>query len=149
MGERMYRSTFSWPRHYLEVSGQLHAPAALPPRKEPPVPIGEEVGWTSEPVWKSWRRENSWPHRDSNSDFSVVQPVASRYTDYAIPAPSISAPTLKKYMKYRFSNDLYWHVFQIKFRQNLSNISRHGWTDTDKDGLLYMWTSCVPCLKNA
>jgi hypothetical protein len=31
MGEWMYRSTFSWPRHQLEVSGQLHAPAALPP----------------------------------------------------------------------------------------------------------------------
>jgi hypothetical protein len=31
----------------LEVSGQLHAPAALPPGKEPPVPIGYEVGWTS------------------------------------------------------------------------------------------------------
>jgi hypothetical protein len=24
----------------MEVSGQLHAPAALPPGKEPPVPIG-------------------------------------------------------------------------------------------------------------
>jgi hypothetical protein len=34
------RSTFSWPRHYLEVTGQLHAPTALPPRKEPPVPSG-------------------------------------------------------------------------------------------------------------
>jgi hypothetical protein len=28
------------PRQYLEVSGQLHAPAALPPGKEPQVPIG-------------------------------------------------------------------------------------------------------------
>jgi hypothetical protein len=28
-----------WPRHYMAVSGQLHAPAALPPGKEPPVPI--------------------------------------------------------------------------------------------------------------
>jgi hypothetical protein len=63
------------------MSGQLHAPAALPPGKEPPVPIEQEVGWTSEPVWTIWIRENSWPHRDSNSDFSVVQPVASRYTD--------------------------------------------------------------------
>jgi hypothetical protein len=27
-------------RDFMEVSGQLHAPAALPPGKEPPVPIG-------------------------------------------------------------------------------------------------------------
>jgi hypothetical protein len=26
-------------------------------------------------------------YRDSNSDPSIIQPVASRYTDYAIPAP--------------------------------------------------------------
>jgi hypothetical protein len=30
----------------MEVSGRLHAPAALPPEKEFPVSIGEEVGWT-------------------------------------------------------------------------------------------------------
>jgi hypothetical protein len=30
--------------------------------------------------------ENSWPYRDSNSDPLVVQPVASSYTEYAIPA---------------------------------------------------------------
>jgi hypothetical protein len=40
MGKWMYRSTFSWPQHYLEASGQLHAPALYPPRKESPVPIG-------------------------------------------------------------------------------------------------------------
>jgi hypothetical protein len=27
MGEWMYRFTFSWPRHQLEVSGQLHVPS--------------------------------------------------------------------------------------------------------------------------
>jgi hypothetical protein len=27
------------------VSGQLHAPAALPPGKEPLVSIGQEAGW--------------------------------------------------------------------------------------------------------
>jgi hypothetical protein len=30
----------------MEVSGQLHAPAALPPGKEPLVSIGYEAGWT-------------------------------------------------------------------------------------------------------
>jgi hypothetical protein len=31
-----------------------------------------------------WRSENSYLHWDLNSDPSVVQPVASRYTDYTI-----------------------------------------------------------------
>jgi hypothetical protein len=36
----------------MGVSGQRHAPAALlPPGKGPPVPIGQEAGWASEPVW--------------------------------------------------------------------------------------------------
>jgi hypothetical protein len=64
---------------------QLHGPAALSP-----VPIGKEVGWTPKPVWTTWRRENSGPYRDSNSDTSVVQPVASRYTgslSSGVPAP--------------------------------------------------------------
>jgi hypothetical protein len=41
----MYRFTFSWPRHYLKVSGQLHAPAALPPGKEPPPSTHWIGGW--------------------------------------------------------------------------------------------------------
>jgi hypothetical protein len=36
-------------------------------------------------VWKT-RRENSSPYRDSNSDPSAAQLVASLYTDYGIPA---------------------------------------------------------------
>jgi hypothetical protein len=40
MEQWMYTSTFSRPRHWLEVSGQLHAPAALLPDKKPQVPIG-------------------------------------------------------------------------------------------------------------
>jgi hypothetical protein len=94
MGEWMYRSTFSWPRHSLEVSGQLHVPAALPPGKKPPVPVGQVAGWGPAPVWTTWRRENSWLYRDSNSDPSVFQPVASRYTEFSIPAPYQSG---KKY----------------------------------------------------
>jgi hypothetical protein len=48
-------------------------------------------GWVGpESVWMTSRKENSWPYRDSNSKPSVVQPASSRYTDYAIPAPSLS-----------------------------------------------------------
>jgi hypothetical protein len=72
----MYRSTFSWPRHELEVSGEW-------------APGNEWIeGWvdTRSGLDDKWRRENSWSYRDSNSDPSVVQPVASRYSDFATPA---------------------------------------------------------------
>jgi len=41
----------------MVVSGQLHAPAALPPGKKPLVPTGYEAEWIPEPVWTQWRRE--------------------------------------------------------------------------------------------
>jgi hypothetical protein len=63
----------------MEVSGQLHAPVTLLSGKEL---FEYEIRWDPEPVWTTWARENSWPYRDLNSDSSVVQPVASRYTDY-------------------------------------------------------------------
>jgi hypothetical protein len=35
----------------MKVSGQLHAPAALPAWKETLVPIRKEDGWAPESVW--------------------------------------------------------------------------------------------------
>jgi len=35
----------------MVVSGQLHAPAALRPGKQPLVPIGYEAEWAPEPFW--------------------------------------------------------------------------------------------------
>jgi hypothetical protein len=49
---------------------------ALTPGKKSPVPIGKEGGCAPEPVWMTWRRENSLPYRDSNSDPSAVQLVS-------------------------------------------------------------------------
>jgi hypothetical protein len=43
----------------MEVGGQLHALAALILGKKPPVPIVQEDGWASEPVWMLWNREKS------------------------------------------------------------------------------------------
>jgi hypothetical protein len=49
MGEWMYRSTFSWPRHEMEVSGKLHALVILPRGKSPSIHwiggwLGPEAG---------------------------------------------------------------------------------------------------------
>jgi hypothetical protein len=62
----------------VEVRGQLHASAASPSRKE--------CGWAPEPIWPICINENSRPCQDSNSDHSVFQLVASRYTDCAVAA---------------------------------------------------------------
>jgi hypothetical protein len=64
------------------VSSQLHTPAALPLGKKPPVPIG-----LGGPQSRSERRGEEKiiaPTWTQNSDPSVIQPVASCYTDYAI-----------------------------------------------------------------
>jgi hypothetical protein len=39
----------------MEVSGQLHTWTALPPEKEPLVPIHLETEWNPEPVWTLWK----------------------------------------------------------------------------------------------
>ena len=59
------------------VRGQRHAPAALYPRKDL-VSIVQEAGWAPGPVWTC--AENLTP---PGFDHRIVQPVASRYTDYA------------------------------------------------------------------
>jgi hypothetical protein len=48
LGERRY-SSYSFSTSVLD--GQCHAPAALCPGERIPVPIGQEAGWASEPVW--------------------------------------------------------------------------------------------------
>jgi hypothetical protein len=52
--------THSWPWHYMGVIGQRHAPAALCPGERTPVPIGQEAGWPSEPVWTQKLEEKSF-----------------------------------------------------------------------------------------
>jgi len=59
------------------MRGQLHGPAAPYPGKDP-VPIVQEAGWASGPVWTG--AENLAP---PGFDPRTVQPVGSRYTDYA------------------------------------------------------------------
>jgi hypothetical protein len=52
---------------------------ALPPGKEPPVPIGQEAGWASEPVRMQRPEEKSSASVGDRTP--VVQSVVSHYTD--------------------------------------------------------------------
>jgi hypothetical protein len=40
----------------MGVSGYLQASAALAPRNQPPIPIGQEAGWAEKPVRKLSRK---------------------------------------------------------------------------------------------
>jgi len=52
----------------MPANGQLHAPVALHPGKEPPVPTGYEVEWASESSGRDGEEKESHPRicRDSN-----------------------------------------------------------------------------------
>jgi len=68
----------------MEVIGQLHASAGLPPGKEPPVLIEQEAWWAPQPVWTLRIREISLPR--PGIEPRTVQPVAyslsrQRYQD--------------------------------------------------------------------
>jgi len=71
----------------MEVSGQLHAPAALPQGKEPLTPIEQETRWAPGPVWTRWWREKSpAPTGTQIPDHPARSPVLHHW---AIPAPKL------------------------------------------------------------
>jgi hypothetical protein len=74
-GEYRYSSTLSITSALHVLGGQRHAPAALPPERDP-VPIVQEAGWAPGQVWTG--AENLAP---PGFDPWTLQPVASRYTD--------------------------------------------------------------------
>jgi hypothetical protein len=51
----------------MEASGQIQAPVALTPGREPSVATGKDAGWAPESVWKQWRGE-------------IIQPPAGNLT---------------------------------------------------------------------
>jgi hypothetical protein len=66
----------------MGVGGQRHAPAALPPGQDP-VHIVKEAGYVDPGAGLDGCGKSRPP---PGFDPRAVQPVASRYTDYAIPA---------------------------------------------------------------
>jgi hypothetical protein len=89
-GERRY-SSYSFLTSALD-GGEWSASRpgrALPPGKEPPVPILQEAWWASEPVWSQGLEEkSSAPVGDRTA---IIQPVVRHYTDRATAAPNCSS----------------------------------------------------------
>jgi hypothetical protein len=71
------------------MSGQLHAPAALPPGKSPWYPFYRKLGGPQSRSGRYGEVNIFDPTGTRTPAFPVVQPVASHYNDWAIPAPSI------------------------------------------------------------
>jgi hypothetical protein len=71
----------------MEVSGQLHAPAALSPGKSPRYPFYRKLGGPQSRPGQHGEVKIVYPTGNRTPVPLVVQPVASRYTDWAIPAP--------------------------------------------------------------
>jgi hypothetical protein len=98
----------------MEVSGQLHAPAALPPRER-----ATDTHWTG--GWVGPRavldavvkRKIPSPHRESNPDLPIVQPIASRYTDWAIPAHKIISDIISKYPAIMEANSVSTDIYRF------------------------------------
>jgi hypothetical protein len=83
-GSRDYSSTLSLISSVDGLGGQRHALAALPPGKRPGTRcIG---GWVGPRAGRDGCGKSPSPPPPPEFDHQTVQPVVSRYTDWAIPA---------------------------------------------------------------
>jgi hypothetical protein len=62
----------------MEVNGQLHAPAALPPGKEQLVPLDRRLGGLQSSSGRGGKDKNSQPL--PGLEFQIIQTVTQRYT---------------------------------------------------------------------
>jgi hypothetical protein len=62
----------------MEVTGQLHAPAALPPGKDPGYLIDRRLGGPQSRSGRGGEEKNSQPL--PGLEPPIIQPVAQRYT---------------------------------------------------------------------
>jgi hypothetical protein len=78
-------------------------------RKTRRYPLDRRLGGPQDRSTRRGEQENLAPYGDSNFDPSAVQPVASRYTDSAIPAPvlhSLSTSPWRHMGEWRYSSSI-------------------------------------------
>jgi hypothetical protein len=70
----------------MEVSGQFHAPAALPQGKSTWYPLDRRLGGPQSRSGRDEEKNSQPPPRESNPSTPIVQPVDRSYTYWAIMA---------------------------------------------------------------
>jgi hypothetical protein len=78
----MFSSMYSWPRHWLEVSGQLHAPVDLPSGKSLRYPLDTRLG-VLQNISGRRREENNLAPTGTRTRTLGFQPITSRCIDCA------------------------------------------------------------------
>jgi hypothetical protein len=68
----------------MEVSGQIHTLAALPPGREHP--LGSRPGGPQSRAGRGGEEKFPSSRQESNPRTPIVQPVAQCYTDWAVTA---------------------------------------------------------------
>jgi hypothetical protein len=77
----------------MEVSGVVHVLVALPPEKEPRVPIELGDRWVPESVWILWNKGKSIDPAGKPTPYVLT--VARHYTDWTIVTSAIHSCPLK------------------------------------------------------
>jgi hypothetical protein len=78
----------------MEVSGKLHAPVALPPGKDPLVPIGYEAAGRGAQSQSERGGEEKNYQSLLGLESPIIQSVAKRYTNELFPKGGISVQIL-------------------------------------------------------
>jgi hypothetical protein len=80
---KTYTSTFSWPRHYFVLSGQLHTPSSFTPGERDPCTHWKE-GWVGLRTSPDYMQRKFLTLHGLEIRTLVIQPIASHYTDWYI-----------------------------------------------------------------
>jgi hypothetical protein len=114
----------------MEVSGQLQGPALYPQGKSPWYPLDRRLGGPQSRSARSGEEKNSQPRRESNPRTPIVQPVAQRYTDWAITALfGLSCSVVIGYQRFTLKIEAAW-IFEtlvsyhnIRWRYNSEELN--------------------------
>ena len=120
-------------------------PWTLYPREKDQVTIVQETGWAPGPVWAD-AKSSPQP----GSDPRTVQPLASRCTDWAIPAhPELHVSTKNSYYIFMMPNRILLTAYLYNFSQMFVFLSfiREYFLRMSKNGLKVMKWKQKSCQK--